>query len=177
MAKAKTKQETATKAKKEENIWMYALAALVGVVALYAAYYFLSNYVQTSFTAFKSSYIAAPKVAIALVYDTIPQYSASLQCSLALTQVVSRARSQSFSSNSIDFVIMNSTACVYQQGLGYPINFVNDTPENCKALLKSTPTIFLNYSYANYTVVTLNHMYIGGNNDYMTTCPIAAEFS
>ena len=155
----------------------YFMIFVVVLLLLYLVYFIFSNYVSIPFSTFKSNYLGAPEVGIVLGYSDIAQYSASLQCALTMMQVIANARAvHSWNTTSIDFFVVNQTSCTYQKGLGYA-NPINATSGECLALANAEPTIFLNYSYSNYTRILPSRLYVGGDAGFMQACPIAAEFS
>lgn len=148
--------------------------AIVAVVFLAFFYFVLPSMSNVPFTTFKGNFDSAGRVALFVAFGNQSQYAAESQCFPALVQALSFSRNAS----TIDFFIMNSTACYYPSaGLGHVSNVTTATPANCLAKAGSEPSIFLNYSASNYTVVKAYDIYVHGDSAYMAKCPIAVDMS
>ncbi len=171
--KAKEKKEAEKKESKKSKRLSYLIVAMIIVIIAVGVYYVLTNYVSTPFSTFKSNFIAAPRVALVVSYKTINEYSNESVCFPQILQYVAHTRNAS----TIDFFIVNQSnaTCIYQVGgLGH-INIATKSASACLSVARSEPSIFLNYSSGNYTVINLFHLYVSGDSHYMTSCPIAAE--
>ena len=175
------RQEKSGKGGKENGTYRklipYAIVIVLVAVMLYLLYFLMTNYVSTSFSTFKSNYLGSAKVAVVVTYGNTTQLSYEIPCSEDVIQAVSRARSltSGFNSSSMDFFILNSSACSYQLGLGYPINVKNATASTCLSAIKNRPAIYLNYSSTNSTIITPYKLYVYGNSNYMRVCSITAD--
>ena len=93
-----------------------------------------------------------------------------------MIQVIAHSRKAS----TIDFFIIDqhNSTCVYSAtGLGGSISPVTTNSSHCLGIAYSESGFFLNYSAVNSTMITLSHMYVYGNTEYMKSCPIAVELS
>lgn len=153
-----------------------ALLAIVVVVAAFLAFFYLvlPSMSNVPFTTFKGNFGSAARVALVVTYGNQSQYAAESQCFPALVQSLAFTRNAS----TIDFFILNRTACYYPSaGLGHASNVTTEPPANCLAKAGSEPSIFLNYSASNGTVVKAYDIYVYGNSAYMAKCPIAVDMS
>lgn len=155
----------------------YIIVAVVAVVVLYLIYFMATNYLSTSFPTFKSNYLSAPRVAVMVNYANATQLSYETPCYEGIIQTLSHARAaaKGWNTSTMDFFILNGTACSYQLGLGYPIDIRNATAAACLAAVKPEPTIFLNYGSSNSTIITPYKLYVYGNAAYMRSCSIMAD--
>ncbi len=179
--KAKTttaKKADAKKIADEENkitskqIMQFAIPLAVVVVIVVILYLVYANYVTTPFSTFQRNYNSAARVALAVVYGNVTQYSSEEGCSSYLIQTIAGKRNAS----TIDFFILNQTTCYYSPtGLGHAINISTVPASQCLGYARSEPSIFLNYSNTNSTIITPYHLYASGNAAYMAKCGIAVE--
>lgn len=171
-------QKKAASPKKEEQKTNYIpyIAVIIVVAIIIALIYFVgTNYVTTSFATFKANFITVPRVALAVGYSNTTQFSAMNPCFVNIIQYIAHTRNAS----TIDFFIINqaNSTCLYSSsGLGHPISGIStQSASKCLSVANSEPSVFLNYSSTNSTRITLSHLYISGNADYMAKCPIAQE--
>ena len=180
---------TATKAKKESTtnktskterkipyIPIAILIILILVVLLVVFYvipqYLQISFLQTSFSTFKSNFNSAQRIAVVTQYTNATQYNIISQCS---TDIISAETvSDNRNASTIDFYVLNSTSCTYApNGLGHVLNPVTTNASSCENEIKSEPSISLNYSSYNHTIITPYHMYVYGNDQYFSSCPVA----
>ena len=152
----------------------YIIAVLIIVAIGIGIYFVLSNYVVVPFSTFKSNFDSAQRVAIAISYRNTSQYTSESVCIPIIMQYIAHTRNAS----TIDFFIINqeNSTCFYQLGLGM-IHLQSGAASQCVARANSEPGVFLNYSSVNSTSVSLNHLYVYGNSDYMRKCSIAPDMS
>jgi len=133
-----------------------------------------SQMFSVPFSTFKQNFDAAQRVAVVLTYGNQSQFVAESQCATQVIQLLAHSRN----ATTIDFYILNQTMCTYPKGgLGHEVTILNDTPGNCLAMVGPEPTIFLNHSATNYSVVTAYRLYTYGNPAFMLGCPIAISLS
>jgi hypothetical protein len=170
------KSRVKEKAKEAFSWARFALlaVAVVAVVILAFFYLVLPSMSNVPFTTFKDNFASAARVALIVTYGNQSQYAAESQCFPALVQTLSFTRNAS----TIDFFILNSTSCFYPtSGLGRASNVTTTTPASCLARAGSEPTLYLNYSAKNSTMVKAYGLYVYGNAAYMAKCPIAVDMS
>ncbi|EQD67411.1 hypothetical protein B2A_00768, partial [mine drainage metagenome] len=70
-------------------------------------------------------------------------------------------------------------SCIYRQGaLGTLIsNYTNTTRAACLGYGKSMPSIFINYSTANSTVIKPTQLYFTGDAKFLDECGIAYQIT
>ena len=176
----KTKKESATKktnnARKIPYLPIAILITLVLVVLLIVFYvipqYVQVSFLQTSFSTFKSNFNSAQRIAVVTQYTNATQYNMISQCS---TDIISAETvSDKRNASTIDFYVLNSTSCTYApNGLGHVLNPVTTNASSCENEIKLEPSISLNYSSYNHTIITPYHMYVYGNTQYFSSCPVA----
>ena len=157
------------------------IIAIVAVIAVIAAiaYARLYSSSSSSFNAFKSAFNSAPKVGIYVTADNSTGLSSTVGCATTLIERIVETPQTHRSPSSIGFYVMNSTSCVYSSnGLGGTIkNYTYTSTENCLNFSRGVPSIFLNYSNANSTLITHDSLYISGDAAFMNQCGIAYELT
>lgn len=153
-----------------------ALLLIVPVALIFIVFFtvVLPGLTNVPFSTFKSNFDSAKNVAIVVTYFNTSQYISQSQCFSTAIQVVAGRRNAS----SIGFYILNQTNCTYSPtGLGHGINVSTTTKAYCLNLARSVPTVYLNYSASNGTLVKAYDLYVYGNSAYWAGCPIAVELS
>lgn len=182
MAAAAKKKAAEEKNKKEEKgknhnkARQVALAAII--IALVILVFFFSilpnSIFNVPFPTFKSNFYSAHRAALLVTFYNQSQSVAESQCYTQLVQSIAHSRNAS----TIDFYLMNQTYCTYPiGGLGHTLTLANNSTSNCINAASAEPSIFLNYSASNYTIITAYKMYVYGNSAYMASCPIAVDMS
>jgi len=172
-------QKTASQqnAKKADNNAMLGYIAAIAAIAIIAflIYFVFANYLTTSFSTFKGNFDSAPRVAIALTYTNVTQLPYLTDC---LTETSYMIASHGRKATTMDVFVLNATTCTYSiTGIGGQANITTTSASKCLAVARSEPSIFLNYSSTNSTIITPYHMYVYGNAAYMEACGVASEFS
>ncbi len=146
---------------------LVALAAIIGLV-----YYLLIPNVTTTFPTFLGNFKSASRVALAVTYSNNSQYGFEEPCATEIIQMIAHSRN----ATTIDIFVMNQTTCYYSpSGLGHAINISTVPASTCLGYAKSEPSIYLNFSSTNSTVITPYHLYVDGNAAYMQKCGIAVD--
>ena len=170
-SEAKSKEKPKEEKKGIGTKRMIAIAALLIIIVAVIAFVVLSNSLLTvPFSTFKSNFNAAQHVAVIGTYGNQTQYAYVAQCSIQLIQTIVHSRN-------VSFFLINQTLCTYQKGSLGNISIESDTPSDCLVNASSYPTVFLNYSETNSTVITLDKIYVYGDKAYMSQCPIAVDLS
>ena len=153
----------------------YAIAAIVIVILAAGGYLVISNYASTSISTFLFNFNSAPRVAVSIIYDNASHLQEIISCSTSIIQAISHTRNAS----SIDFFIMNSSTCYYSPtGLGHTIsNISTKSAPSCLGVADSEPSIFLNYSVVNRTLITPYHLYVSGDSASMASCGVAVDLA
>lgn len=160
---------------KPDSIQRTALMIALPVVLAFALFYFLVlPTLAVPFSTFKSNFLGAQRVAIVVTSSNQSQFVVESGCATQTVQVVAHARN----ATTIDFYLLNGTTCTYPSGgLGHTLSVLTNTTSNCLNKTKSEQSLFLNYSAANYTRITTQRLYVYGNAQYWTHCPIAVDLS
>jgi len=171
-ARPKAKEEKKVE-KKAPNYLAYAVVAVVVILIAVGIYYVFANTVAVPFSSFKTNFLAAPRVGVVSTFSNLSQLPSEISCYSQIIQYIAHNRN----SKTIDFfqIDQRNASCTYAAGLGYPINTSQQTSAKCLAVANSEPSVFLNFSTTNSTTVTLLHLYILGNAQYMARCPIAPD--
>lgn len=126
------------------------------------------------FSTFKSNFASAKRIAVFAVYSNISQSGGVLGCATQVVQFAAHSRN----ATSIDFYVLNESRCTYPiGGLGHTVTLATNTIGDCLNMTSSETSIFLNYSAYNNTFVTPYKLYVYGNMQYMSECPIAVDLS
>lgn len=156
----------------------YLIAIVVFVAVAVASYEIFSNLYSTAtpggFSVFKSNFNSAQRVAVYVTDYNSTAFSSVATCANKLiTSVISGTRRNS---SSIDYFIVNSTSCTYVRGLGTSAgNGTTASIPDCLSLSGSEPTIYLNYSSTNRTVIKPYYLYTSGDSLFLSECGIATE--
>jgi len=150
----------------------YLFVLLVILAIIIIAYLAFSNFLLTPFSTFASNFHAAPRVALVVFFSNESEYISEYSCFTKMIESIAYTRN----ATTIDFFIINGTTCTYPStGLGKPIQIATTNASKCLSVAKAEPSIFMNYSITNRTIITPYHLYIYGNNAYMNACPIASD--
>jgi len=150
----------------------YLFVLLVILAIIIIAYLAFSNFLLTPFSTFASNFHTAPRVALVVFFSNESEYISEYSCFTKVIESIAYTRN----ATTIDFFIINGTTCTYPStGLGKPIQIATTNASKCLSVAKAEPSIFMNYSITNRTIITPYHLYIYGNNAYMSACPIASD--
>ncbi len=153
---------------------VFVLAMIIVIAAALVYTYVPGSIGSMPFSTFKSNFDSAQRIAVLATYNNATEFNSESICFTDIIEIMSRRRDPS----TIDFFATNSTECTYSpNGLGHAINPMITTPQACIKDANSEPGLFFNYSLTNKTVIASNHMYIYGNDQYFSKCPLAADFS
>lgn len=158
-------------------------AAVIGIVVIIvviagAAVYGLSSTKGTGFSTFKSGFDSAPRVAIYATGYNGTALSATIGCATAVIESVVGSPTSHRNASTIDLFVINQTACAYENGIGSTItNYTFNSISNCVGASRSEPSIFINYSSVNTTIVKPTALYIYGNSEFLALCGVASEIT
>ena len=161
-------------AQKKRSTYLSA-AVIIAVILIvgYVLIVLLPSLSGVSFQTFKQNFNAAPRIAIAVTYINESSYVSEVPCFTNMLEIIGRTRNAS----TIDMLIMNKTTCTYSpSGLGRSVNIKTANASSCLSIANSEPSVFLNFTMGNSTLVTPYHLYVSGNSQYFAKCSIAAEF-
>ncbi|MDE1828636.1 MAG: hypothetical protein KGH65_05750 [Candidatus Micrarchaeota archaeon] len=172
-AKNEKRAEKQVPEKGRRSYLVYAVVLIVVALIAVSIYYVFANTVAVPFSSFKTNFLAAPRVGVVSTFSNLSQLPSEISCYSQIIQYIAHNRN----SKTIDFfqIDQRNASCTYAAGLGYPINTSQQTAGKCLAVANSEPSVFLNFSNANSTTVTLLHLYVSGNAQYLAKCPIAPD--
>jgi hypothetical protein len=165
--------------KSKSNVPGYIILAIVAIIAIIVgitATVLLMNGQATPFNTFKSNFNSAKRVAIYTTAYNGSQISSALGCSTAIIEEITGNPAIHRNSSTIDFFVLNQTSCVFEHGVGGIItNYTYNSTANCLSSAKGEPSIFVNYSKTNSTVINPLSLYFSGNEQFLAICGIASE--
>ncbi len=180
----KTSDDRAQKSKKEGRLSDVQLYAVVGIVIVIAAAMIAIMYMSQppNFTDFKNAFTSASQIAIFVGYNGTHLGiggSSAVSCATAVIEQLRRAP------NTINFFVVNQTSCTFAtRGLGANTtssNSVNVTTTTgigrCLNMSKGMPTLYINYSTENETIVGRGTMYVSGNLLFLRECGISVQLT
>lgn len=158
--------------------------AVVGIMVIIviiagALAYGLIGYHPTSFSAFLAKFDSAPRVAIYTGGNNGTAISSTVGCASAVIEAAVGSSTHHRDPNTIDFFVINQTACAYENGIGGQVkNYTYNSISNCLNTSKSEPSIFINYSTSgNSTVIGTATLRISGDQRFLSMCGVASEIS
>ncbi|MCL5440986.1 MAG: hypothetical protein M1448_03870 [Candidatus Marsarchaeota archaeon] len=158
------------------EIAAYVVVAIVVVSVIYLYLSHLGNSSSSNFLSFKSAFNSAPHVGIYVAYLNGTTFSYTMGCATTLIEELTANRTTHRVPNTINFYVINGTSCIYSNGLGNPSsNYSNLSSSGCISFSKSVPSIFINYTAENNTVVSGKDLYFSGSTKYLSECGIAYE--
>ncbi len=176
--KGHTAQKKEAKKADRKARFTYVIGTVVAILVLLGfATYFLQHSGKTSdFNTFKSNFNTAPRVAIYATAYNGTAVSATIECASSIIEEITGNPQVHRNSSTIDFFAINQTTCVFENGIGGVVkNYTYNSISNCIATSKAEPSIFLNYSSVNNTVITPSTLYISGDAGFLAMCGIASE--
>ncbi len=127
-----------------------------------------------SFSAFKASLSAAPRISLLVNYNNLTQFNSEEPCVTYLIEILSNQRSPS----TIDFYEANATSCTYSpNGLGHQVIPQNASAATCTSEAGAEPGLVLNYNNYNSSTINAQQLYQNGNANYWAQCPLAVDLS
>lgn len=177
------KSEQQKKAKKPRMGWakykyivgIIIIVAIIGV-AIYANYYIIGNQ-SNKFYIFQSNFNSAPRVAIFVTAYNGTVLSGTIGCATAIIEQVVASKTNHRDPSTIDLNIINQTSCISSTGLNGKTNYTTTSVQNCLNISRTEPTIYINYSQANTTIISPDYLYISGTSTYLQMCGVASEIS
>lgn len=134
----------------------------------------IEEYNQSNLTylTFLNNVNSSARVAIIQSYNNGTVLGEEEYCySLLAIQQLAHTRKPS----TIDFFIIsqqNATCTYSSSGLGGQINVTNSSASSCLNRISSEPSIFINYSLSNSTIVTPSSVTINANQAFLSRCTV-----
>ncbi len=164
--------------KMRSGVIMAIIIIIVFASALLAAMYMLSNHSSrtTTFASFQRSFYAAPRVSIYVNDMNESTYQYTLGCATALIEAIVANKQDHRNSSTINFYIVNGTKCIAPNGaLGKSNGTINTSSSICLSKIDQQPSIFINYSKTNSTIISGTTFYTSGDLKFLRECGIASE--
>ncbi|MEM0149915.1 MAG: hypothetical protein QXW10_03410, partial [Candidatus Micrarchaeaceae archaeon] len=179
----KQKASNATHDQGKEGIEKKTIA-IIAIIIIFASvfsalFYGLVAYKPTSFKAFADNFNKASSVSIYVNYTNSTDFAPELSCSTALIEELISSTTVHKNASQINFYVLYNDSCIYRQGaLGTLIsNYTNATRSECVGYGSGKPSIFINYSNSNSTIITPNRLYFTGDAKFLSECGIANQIT
>lgn len=165
--KQQKEDEDSKNSQRNQYLTILAIAIVVAIIA-YGVYYELSRNLPNNFFTFKTNYNSAARVGLVVRY-TNGTYPYIISCATTLIQQLGSNHIRNKST--IDFfVIANSTSCLNWNSTVVPIS-------QCTAKAAGEPSIYINYSNTNSSVITPTSLRLSGDSRFLSQCGVAAELT
>lgn len=158
---------------------LFIILAAVAVSVLVTAYIYENENSASNvpLSAFLGNLRAAPTMGIFVTNLNGTVYSDANYCA---TSLIYQIISQNYTHRdpaTIDYFVLtpNTSTCTYTQGLRSASNLTNTSISDCMNISTTMPSIFINYSTVNRTIIRNNAMYIEGSPEYLYECGISAQ--
>ncbi len=188
MAKAKqpskeTKESAPAKGRQGVGVAKYIIAIIIIVVIIGVAL-FAGSLLSTkpnsssSFETFKENYDSAARVNIFVAAYNGTVLSSTIGCATAIIEQTVGSKTDHRNASTIDLNIINQTSCIRSTGLGViGANYINTTLQNCLNTSSTEPSIYINYSLQNTTLIRPDYLYVSGDALFLSECGLAPELS
>jgi hypothetical protein len=154
------------------------LVLMIIAIAVVANSFFAAKPPNTNFSAFKKNFDAAPRINI-FVYDpngTV--YQSTFGCASSVIIQIIANKTEHRNSSTIDFNVVNQTTCIRSNGLGGAgTNYTTTSVQSCLATTSTEPTLYINYSTHNTTIIRPDYLYVSGDALFLRECGVASEIS
>ncbi len=175
--KTATKKAAAPSGQSRKYIAVIGIVVVVVIIAG-AVVYGLGSTKPTGFSTFKSNFNSAPRVAIYTTGYNGTAISSTVGCATAIIESVVGSQTYHRSANTIDLYVINQTECVFENGVGGTVgNYTFNSIGNCINASKTEPSIFINYSSVNSTVIKPKALYMSGDARFLGLCGLASEIT
>ncbi|MDE1871052.1 MAG: hypothetical protein KGI06_02315 [Candidatus Micrarchaeota archaeon] len=162
----------------------YIVATILVVIIIIAAIFADSLFPKvatpsSSFTVFKNNFNSAPRVNIFVAAYNGTVLSSTVGCATAIIEQIVASRSNHRNASTIDLNIINQTSCIRTTGLGTKnvSNYTTTSLQNCLNTSSTEPSIYINYSATNTTIIRPEYLYMSGDSMFLSECGLASEIS
>lgn len=155
------------------------IVVIVGI-AIFASALLANNHggSNSSFLIFQKNYDSAPRVDIFVTAYNGTILSSTIGCATAVIEQLVANKSEHRNSSTIDLNIINQTSCIRSPGLGKGApNYTVTSLQNCLNTSSTEPSIYINYSRSNQTIIKPEYLYVSGDAVFLQECGLASEFS
>ena len=159
-----------------------AIGLVIIVIAIAGAIvygYVPKNNSQAGISLFLNNFKSSGLVGIYVTANNSTELSPAIGCSTALIESILESKTLHRNSDTIYFFVLNSTSCTYLDGLGSAAKAYNTTASvaQCMNFSYTHPSIFINYSSANRTIIKPDSLYVEGDSGFLAECGISSEIS
>ncbi|MGC8547704.1 MAG: hypothetical protein ACP5MC_01705 [Candidatus Micrarchaeia archaeon] len=166
------------KEKKEEKSTKKNVAALAAILVVPSLIVFLVLFLLlrqpgVPFSTFKSNFLSASNVSIVATFSNESEFAAEATCFTYLREVL---HFKNMSAVHVFLIDSNNSTCLFSPTIS-PVRIESKPASYCLGIANSEPSIFLNYSAINASIVTAYKLTIFGNEEYMQRCPVAVDMS
>lgn len=177
MAKREQRKETKQKAEKTgtRKPVILVLVLLIIIIAGIAYSFMYTPIIGGNINTFKNSFATAQRVAIYAMGYNGTALSSTSGCATFIIESIVSSRQNHRNASTIDYYVLNRTNCVYSSApLGsISSNYIITSQQNCLNASTVEPSIFINYSQSNTTLIQGNRLYVSGNKLFLAQCGIA----
>ncbi|MGC8651660.1 MAG: hypothetical protein ACP5UH_00185 [Candidatus Micrarchaeia archaeon] len=165
----------ARQAEKGNAAAYYAIAALV---ALDLLLFFYHPSTGQPFYTFESNFHSAKSVAIYMTAYNGTVFASTEPCATSIVENIVSSAKYHRNASTIDFFVINQTACfTSSKALGEASNSTQLPVSECINVSKSMPSVFINYSSVNSTIITPDKLVMQGDAAFLGECGIAPALS
>jgi hypothetical protein len=161
-------------------VFAIMLVVIVIGVAIFASSLLMTHgTTNTSFDTFKKNYVAAPRVNIFVAAYNGTVLSSTVGCATAIIEQIVASKTNHRNATTIDLNIINETSCIRSNGLGGTgaANYTTTSLQNCLNTSGVEPSIYINFSLTNTTIIRPDYLYVSGNELFLRECGLASELS
>jgi len=167
--------ERRAKQQKRSNSARYAaIVIVVTLIAIAASIIYSTYFLQPSFSVFQSNFNSAKQVGIYVQDYNSLIYTSTENCANKLIYNISKAGRNV---STINFFVLTNDSCIYSPGFSLPISPKNASIQECLNFSARNPSIFINYSPTNTTIIKPSKLYFIGNAEFLGECGIAYEIT
>jgi hypothetical protein len=170
--------------KKGGSSYIKYLVSIVIIVAIIGVAIFASSLLgpqgtgNNSFLMFQKNYDSASRVDIFVTSYNGTILSSTIGCATAVIEQLVANKQEHRNASTIDLNIINRTSCIRSKGLGTATaNYTVTSLQNCLNTSSAEPSIYINYSTTNQTIIKPDYLYISGDAVFLQECGLASEFS
>lgn len=153
------------------------VVAIIGV-AIFASSLFTARQPTSDFLVFQRNFNSAPRVNIFVAAYNGTVLSSTISCGTAIIEQIVGSKANHRNASTIDLNIINQTSCIRSTGLGGSAsNYTTTTLQNCLNASGTEPSIYINYSTTNTTIIRPEYLYISGDALFLRECGVASQIS
>ncbi|MCL4373320.1 MAG: hypothetical protein M1360_00810 [Candidatus Marsarchaeota archaeon] len=153
----------------------YIIAVLVALDLLLFLYHPSAG---QPFYTFESNFHSAKSVAIYMSAYNGTVFASTEPCATSIVESIVSSSKYHRNASTINFFVLNQTACFTSaKALGIVSNYTQEPISDCLNVSKSMPSIFINYSDVNSTIITPDKLVMQGDYAFLSECGVAPALS